>query len=218
MMAREDQLVSTADVEEVMAAIEAVDLGAPWEEVAPRLRLALPRRRPMPPGTDDLPAQDYAPGIRATLGLDIGPAMLFVSHEQLARWGVTADHAFRRTLSDVRVRVRLRKQFALLHEHIVGVPTVAFQSREGWASSLLLLPDELGRVLGQRNGLVLAPMRDLILLMPLDADPALAWFILEEFAAEDMNALDLPPFALVDGRLTEAVGAHDPRLTRALRH
>ncbi len=201
-----------------MSAIEALDLAAPWEAVAPRLRLALPRRRPLPPGTDDLPTREFAPGIRVTLGLDIGPAMLFVAREQLKGWGVTADRAFRRALSNVRVRVRLRRRFALLHETILGTSTVAFQSREGWASSLLLLPEELSRVLGQQDGLILAPMRDLVIRMPLDAEPELAWLILEEFAEEDMNALDLPPFALVDGRLSQAVGACDLSPAHTMRH
>jgi hypothetical protein len=218
MTTSEEPLVTTADVNEVMAAIEAVDLAAPWEEVAPRLRPALPRRRPLPPGTGDLPSQEFGPGIRTTLGLDIGPAMLFVGHEQLAGWGVSAERAFRRALSNIRVRVHLRQQFALLHEEILGEPTVAFQSREGWASALLLLPDELTRVLGQRDGLVLAPMRDLVLLMPLDAEPELAHLILEEFAEADMNALDLPLFARVDGRLSKAVGAYEPMPERRLRH
>jgi hypothetical protein len=208
MTTRSEPLVTTADVREVMAAIEAVDLEAPWEEMAPRLRPALPRRRPMPPGTGELPAQEFAPGIRTTLGLDIGPAMLFVGHDQLARWGVSAEQAFRRAVSNIRVRVRLRRQFALLHEPICGVPSVAFQSREGWAASLLLLPDELVHVFGQRSGVILAPMRDLLLLMPLDVEPDLAHVVLEEFARVDMNALDLPPIGLLDGRLTQVVGIH----------
>lgn len=211
-------MVTTADMHEVMAAIEAVDLEAPWEEAAARLRLALPRRRPLPPGTDDLPARDFAPGIRATLGLDLGPAMLFVCAEQLSNWGVTADQAFRRALSNVRVRVRLRRQFALLHERIGGVPTVAFQSREGWASSLLLLPEELARVFGQASGLLLAPMRDLVMLMPLDAEPELAYLILEEFAQADMNALDLPLFTVVDGQLNKAVGFQGPGAGHPVSH
>jgi len=215
MKTSEDELVTTADVAEVMAAIEAVDLEAPWVEAAPMLRPALPRRRPLPPGTDDLPAQVYAPGIRATLGLDIGPAILFVNQVQLTAWGVSADLAFRRALSNITGRVRRRKQFALLHERIAGVPTVAFQSREGWASSLLLLPDELAHVLGERNGLVLAPMRDLVMLLPLDAEPDLAHLILEEFAEADMNALELPPFAFVEGRLSAAAGqSHSGRKPR----
>jgi hypothetical protein len=196
-----DDLVAVADVTEVMAAIEALDLEAPWQEAAPNLRPALPRRRPLPPGTEDLPSLVYPPGIPAVLGLDIGPAMLFVRHEQLAHWGVSADHGFRRALANVRERIGRRRRFALIHEGICGEPATAFQSREGWASTLLLLPEELCRVLGERDGLILAPMRDLIIRLPLDADPVLVAFILEEFAAADMNALDLPPFRLVDGGL-----------------
>jgi hypothetical protein len=206
----DDPIVVTAEVHEVMAAIEAVDLGASWQEVAPRLRIALPRRRPLPPGTDDLPARVYPPGIRATLGLDIGPAMLFVNDAQLTGWGVSADTAFRRALGNVRERVRRRKQFALVHERILDTPTVAFQSREGWASSLLLLPKELVRVFGQREGILMAPMRDVLILMPLDAEPGLALMVLEDFAEVDMNALDLPLFVLLDGKLHATVAIPAP--------
>ncbi len=206
MRTSEDLLVSTAPVDEVVNAIESVDLKATWSEVAPNLRIALPRRRPLPPGTDDLPTREFAPGIRAVLGLDIGPAMLFVADEQLTGWGVSAERAFDQALANVRARVAAHNQFALIHERIADVPTVAFQSREGWASTLLLLPDELTRVLGDRNGLVLAPMRDLVVCLPLDAEREFARYLLDEFSSVDMNALDLPLFALVDGHLSRAVG------------
>jgi hypothetical protein len=166
----------------------------------------------MPPGVEDLPTREFPPGISAGLGLDIGPAMLFIGHEQLKGWGVTADRAFDQALSNVRARVAARKQFALATERIADVPTIAFQSREGWASSLLLLPDELTRVLGERDGLVLAPMRDLIMLMPLDADPGLAVYLLDEFAEADMNALDLPIFVLLDGELMPTVAVRNQRV------
>jgi hypothetical protein len=197
----DDEPVLVADVAAVMAAIEAVDPEAPWQDVARDLRPALPRRRALPPGTEDLPEQVYPPGIRVVLGLDIGPAMLFVGHEQLASWGVGADHAFARALANVRERVTRRRTFGLVYELICGVPSLAFQSREGWASALLLMPEELCRVLGERDGIVVAPMRDLIIHLPPDADPLLAQLILAEFAAADMNALDLPPFRLIDGQL-----------------
>jgi len=190
----------------------AVDLTAPWREVAPNIRVALPRRRSLPVDVDELPTREFPPGIRAVLGLDVGPAMLFVAPEQLAGWGVSAERAFDQALDNVRARVAARKQFALIHERIADVPTLAFQSREGWASSLLLLPEELTRVLGDRNGLILAPMRDLIVCLPLDAEREFARYLLEEFAAVDMNALDLPLFALVDGHLSQAVGV--PRSLR----
>jgi hypothetical protein len=204
MDTRDDELVTTADVTEVMAAIEAVDLAAPWTEVAPTLRPALPRRRPLPSGTDDLPSVVYPPGIRATLALDIGPAILFVGRMQLAGWGVSEDHAFARALRNVRGRVRRRRQFALVHERICGQQALAFQSREGWAAALLLMPDELARVFGHRDGIVIAPMRDLVIHLPVHADPLIALLVLEEFAQADMNALELPAYRLVNGRLAVA--------------
>ncbi len=213
MTTPDEPLVTTASADEVIAAIESIDLQATWEEMAPNLRLALPRRRALPVDIEDLPQREYAPGIRTVLGLDIGPAMLFVARAQLAGWGVSADEAFERALDNVRAKVAARKQFALIHERIADVPTLAFQSRDGWASSLLLLPAELTRVLGERSGLVLAPMRDLIICLPLDVEREFALWLLEEFAAVDMNALDLPPFALVDGHLTQAVGV-PPALRR----
>ena len=209
MTTPDETLVTTAPVEDVLAAIESADLEAPWEEVAPNLCVALPRRRALPVNPDELPKCTYPPGIEAILGLDIGPAMLFVPPEQLAKWEVTTDEAFERALDNVRERVASRKQFALVHERIADVPTLAFQSREGWASQLLLLPGELVRVLGDRNGLILAPMRDLVISLPLDVEREFAHWLLEEFAEVDMNALDVPPMALVDGHLTNAVGVPD---------
>ena len=216
MTTPQEPLVTTATVDEVITAIEAVDLAAPWEEVAPNLRLALPRRRPLPADTAALPQRQLGPGIDCVLGLDIGPAMLFVTHEQLSGWGISARSAFDRALANLRDRVAARKQFALICEQIAEVPTVAFQSREGWASSLLLLSDALVRVLGRRDGLVLAPMRDLVLCLPLDVEREFAHWLLDEFAALDMNALDLPPFALVDGHLSRAIGV-PPGLRRSTR-
>ncbi len=206
MTTYDEPLVETASVADVLAAIESADLEAPWEEMAPNLRVALPRRRDLPVPRDDLPRHVYPPGIETVLGLDIGPAMLFVPHEQLAKWEVSADEAFDRALDNVREQVAGRKQFALIHERIADVPTLAFQSRDGWASQLLLLPDELVRVIGDRNGLILAPMRDLVISLPLDVEREFAHWLLEEFAEVDMNALDIPPLALVDGQLGQAIG------------
>ena len=213
MTTPDEPLVETASVDQVIAAIESVDLQASWEEVAPNLRLALPRRRALPVDIEDLPQREYSPGIRVVLGMDIGPAMLFVAHEQLAGWEVSAEEAFDQAVDNVRAEIAARKQFALIHERIADVPTLAFQSRDGWASSLLLLPEELTHVFGQRSGLILAPMRDLVICLPLDVEREFAQWLLDEFAAVDMNALDLPPFALVDGHLQHAVGV-PPALRR----
>ena len=103
----------------------------------------------------------------------------------------------------MRTRVEARSHFALIHEEIDGTPTLAFQSREGWASALLAMPELLIRVIGKPDGIVLAPMRDLILRLPDDADPDLVAWILGEFAEADMNALDVPALTLVSGELVK---------------
>jgi hypothetical protein len=197
-----EELVAVAPFHEVVAAIEAIDLEGPWETLKDRLRLVLPRQRPMPPGVGDLPTRDYPPGIAVGLGLDVGPAMLFVGPEQLRGWGIGADDAYAQAEANLRGLSGARRTFAIVREPIGGVETLAYQSRDGWAGSLVLVPDELSRVLGQRSGLILAPMRDLLMWMPLDTDAALATWVLEELAAADMNALDIPLLALVDSQLT----------------
>lgn len=201
------ELVTVAPYHEVVAAIEAIDLEGPWETLKERLRLVLPRRRPLPPGVDDLPVRRYGPGIPVGLGLDVGPAMLFVGEVQLRGWGVEADAAFGQAEVNLRALATARRSFALVREPIGGVETLAYQSRDGWAASLVLIPDELCRVLGQRSGLILAPMRDLVMWMPVDTDPEFAAWVYEEMADADMNALDLPLLVMVDGVLAVARGA-----------
>jgi hypothetical protein len=187
-------------MDEVLDAIEAIDLGQGWEEVAPALVPLLPRRRPLPPMDQPL-TRIVAPGLRISFGVDIGPAFWYVVEKQLPDWGVTPDELADRALANVRSRAAARTQFALMHDTVADVPTLAFQSREGWASALLLLPEELARVFGDEPRLILAPMRDVIFALPLHTDREFARWFQEELCALDMNALDVPLLTLADGEL-----------------
>jgi hypothetical protein len=208
-MRADEGFVTTASMAEVMAAVEQVNLEAPWTEIRAGLRPVLPRRRPMPPGCTDLPVRTYGGGLSAGLGLDLGPAMVFVGDDLLGVWGVGRDEAFDEAEANVRARVRARRRFELVSDTIADTPLLGFHSRDGWAASLLLMPEELVRVFREDSGLLLAPMRDLLLWLPLDAELAFAVWLLEEFAMEDPNALDVPVMALLDGRLSVPV-AEDP--------
>ena len=55
---------------------------------------------------------------------------------------------------------------------------------------------------GDEPRLLVAPMRNLLLAAPFDADRELVAWLRDEIAFEDPNGLDLPIFALVDGRLS----------------
>jgi hypothetical protein len=192
--------VKSASVDEVLDAIEAIDLGQGWEEIAPALVPLLPRRRPLPPMDPPL-SRVEPPGLRISYGVDIGPAFWYVVDKQLPDWGVTADELAERALENVRWRARARAQFALMHDMGADVPTLAFQSREGWASALLLLPDELARVFGDEPHLIIAPMRDVVFALPLDVDREFARWFLDELCALDMNALDVPLLTFAGGEL-----------------
>jgi hypothetical protein len=70
----------------------------------------------------------------------------------------------------------------------------ALQTRLGIAASLILVPDQLGRFFGTEPGLLLAPMRDLLLRVPADTDPFDAAWLCEEFESIDPNCLHLGAF------------------------
>lgn len=197
----EPQLVRTASVDEVLTAMEALDMEAPWECVAPTIRHMLPRLRPLPPMEGRLPVRTFQAGLSAGLGRNIGPANMFVTDSLLDHWGVTEENAFRQAEANLRRLCDGRKHFPMITLSPGGVPVSVFQSREGWASALLLFPDLLERVMSERPAIILAPMRDALVQLPLDVSPLLTEWILEEFASEDMNALAIPPLSWVDGRL-----------------
>jgi hypothetical protein len=194
-------LVQMASVDAVLDAIEQVDLERPWLKVAPHIFPMLPRRRPLPMETDPPLRQSYPPGIEVGFGIDIGPAMLHVGASQIERWSVSEADVATTAITNVRQRSTSRRQFGLIQERIQGVPVSVFQSREGWASALILLPDELCRIMGERPSLLLAPMRDVLLRLPIDTDMELARWMLEEFVALDPNGLAVPVLAQVDGVL-----------------
>jgi len=63
---------------EVRAAIDMLPAELSWEAVSTRLRPMFVRRRPMPPGADRPLTFRVPPGVNVCLGLDIGPAFLYV--------------------------------------------------------------------------------------------------------------------------------------------
>ena len=128
--------------------------------------------------------------------------MLFVPHEQLPAGVSRADEAFEQALENVRERVAARKQFALIHERIADVPTLAFQSREGWASRSCSSPTSWCASSAIATAWCSRRCVTSSSCLPLDVEREFAHYLLDEFAAVDMNALDIPPLALVDGHLS----------------
>jgi len=188
--------------EEVRAALDGLSPDLPWPELRDRLRPVFIRRRPLPPGMTAPLVRRLSPGLDVALGADIGPAFLYISAALLGSWSVGEDEAFDIALGNLRSIVEAERYFEMAYEPIDDVPVWWYQSRGGLASGLLLLEDVLVERYGDQPRVLMAPMRNLLLAAPYDADREVLDWLRDEISHADPNGLDLPLFALFDGRLT----------------
>ena len=194
--------ISVPSRAEIERAIEGVPGELPWAELAPALRPVFLRRRPLPPGSERPPTFHVGPGLKVALGVDIGPAFIYVGDSLLESWEVTGADAFARAMENLRASAADERWFEVEYAPVADIPIWWYQSREGLASGLLLLEQELAKRCGDEPRLLAAPMRNLLLSAPFDADREVIGWLRDELSFEDPNGLDLPLFALVDGRLS----------------
>lgn len=188
--------------EEVRSALDGLSPDLPWRELRDQLRPVFIRRRPLPPGMTAPVVRRLPPGLDVALGADIGPAFLYVGAPLLDSWSVSETEAFETALANLRKVIEAERYFEIAYEPIDDVPVWWYQSRGGLASGLLLLEDLLTERYGDQPRLLIAPMRNLLLAAPYEADRATMAWLRDEISAADPNGLDLPLFALVDGKLT----------------
>ena len=124
------------------------------------------------------------PGVTIGFGVDLGLAFARVAAVQLEDWPVDLAELTERALRNLRRRARHARDYDLVREPIGGVPTVAFQSRDGWASTVVLVPEAVERLFGPRPALFIAPSRDLLVRLPDDVDLEFATWLAEEFEAD----------------------------------
>jgi hypothetical protein len=183
----------------IAAALERLPATLDWPTMAAHLVPMLPRRRPMPlPGGPPVEVL-LPPGIQTGFAVDIGPAYLRVDATMLAGWAVDPLTLVATSLENVRARTRSIRTRDLLQERIDGMPVRLLQSGVGCAAALLLVEDELQRILGSEPQLLLAPMRDVLVSLDPDTDRGFAAWLNEELAAVDPNGLALEAFVL-EGR------------------
>ncbi len=200
--------VVTASFEEVLAALNTMPQELTWESIAAEVIPLFQRVRPY---HDSMPEQlrvVVPPGLSVGFGVDIGPAFITISPEMAADWGVPPDEILGRAVANLEQRmaaVRPRD----VHDGTIGdVQVRILQSPTGSASTYVLAPGALGRILGPHRQLLLAPMRNLLLSLPVTADRDFAAWLFDEFASQDPNCLAPAAFVVGDGTLAlEPLGA-----------
>lgn len=168
--------------------------GFDWDDVEGDVMPIFERARPFSYVVDP-PAQAIVPpGITVGFGVDLGLAFARISIVHLEDWPVDLAALTERALRNLRRRARRATDFDLVEETIGGMPTIAFQSRDGWASTAVLIPEAIERLFGREPALFIAPSRDLLVGLPPDVDLEFATWLTEEFEATDPNALRLEAF------------------------
>lgn len=197
----------TASQEAILAALERFDPDISWSAAAPIVIPMLPRWRAHPFTVDDRLRIPLPPGLEVGFGLDLGPAVAFVGERNLAAWGVDRAELVSVALENARRLMAGMRSSHVVRSVVDEVPIQVVQTGEGIASALLLVPDTLPRLIGDGPYLVAAPMRDLLIALPSDADPAFAAWLTAELAGMDPNGLDLGLFRYERGRVRRVVTA-----------
>jgi hypothetical protein len=197
-------------LEEVLAASETFLTDPSWKQAR---RLVVPvfeRLRPFPSVVPAPATMLMPPGVSVGFGVDVGPAFMRISEPILERWDVGLEELGRVALRNLRDRARSSAPYRVVEDQIEGVPISVFQSREGWASTLVLVTEMLEAVFGPEARLFVAPCRDLLIGMPVDVDLELATTLSEAFETADPNGLFLEGFLLENGRVTCTPLAREP--------
>jgi hypothetical protein len=198
--------MSVASPGEVARAMQGAPSPDDWDAMALGIVPVFERRRPFPVDIGRPIRTLLAPGVTVTVAYDYGPALMRVTDQVVALWRVDEREIFERAVSNLRARVidalARKDPVRVVPQRIDDIPIRALVSGEGWASTLLLLPDLLERVFGRPACLFIAPMRDLLVALPADVDVAVATWLTEEFESLDPNCLCLEAFAWDGDRLT----------------
>lgn len=191
--------VRSASLEEVLAAFDRLPDGS-WHTMRDLIRPVFHRRRQFPFAMDFV-SMIVPPGVSIGFAADVGPSFAHVHQGMLDEWGIGLEKLAAVAFENLRQSILHREGGNHVREPVGGVPTIAFQSGDGWASTLLLVPDLIEDVLGPGDRLFIAPMRDLLIDLPPGVDLEFASWLASEFEALDPNSLCLEGFLYQDGEL-----------------
>lgn len=198
----------TASLDEVLAAIDTVPADLDWPALADRIVPAFQRVRPYPRGQPEPKRILVPPGLSVGFAIDVGPAFLNVDAGMIERWRLTPAEVLARALDNLDRRMAGVGPDDLIDGSIGGQPIRVLQSSTGCASTYVLLPTSLSRILGTEPQQVIAPMRNLLISLPLEAGRAFTAWLFDEFAAQDPNCLAPAAFVIREGGLSvEPLGA-----------
>ena len=163
----------------------------PWSAFAPKVMPLLKRvRHPFPAEAAPIHLR-VPPGVMTGFGIDVGPAWAHVSDGLMARWGVDEVMILGTALENLRRRA-ITEPPRIERVTFADADAVVIQA-QGWGSALILAPDRLVPILGERPLILLTPVRNALIALPEDVDMDLAVEIWDAFAEGGHDELDVDP-------------------------
>jgi hypothetical protein len=209
-----DPAIETPSLDEILTSIDRMPDPGEWSNVS---RIVMPmfiRARPHAFSAEqgELVTVEMPPGVTVGFGLDIGMAFAHVTRDLLSKWDRDLGTLVSQAMNNLRRRAAQLTPDYVIHEPSdSGYTMKGLQAPGGWASTLLLLPEDLERLFGCEPQVFIAPMRALLMSFPADVPRDTVAFFAQEFEGLDPAALRLEAFVLRDGRLTiEPLPRTDP--------
>jgi hypothetical protein len=182
------------------SAAEEMPRPVPWEWARSRLVPLLAR-----PGFDR-PEEPVVravagPGCAVEFGLDLGGVFAVVDRPVSQRWECTSGQLLEAAMTNLARRVaELRPEEAAVGV-VRGRLARLLDAPAGLAASVLLLPDELLRLFGHEDQVLIAPGRSRLISFPLSTPPQVVVESALALEQDEAVPLLLDPFVLIDGQL-----------------
>jgi uncharacterized protein YtpQ (UPF0354 family) len=171
-----------------------------WDWARPRLVPLLAGPSVDPPDQPNVRAvSDLGPAL--VFGLDLGRVYPLIDVETAERWEASAAQIRAAAMDNLRARAARTPASCVRRGTTGGWITTYVRTPAGLASSLVLVPDELRRLIGDHDQLIATPTRDRLVAMPADAPTRIIAGLVVEQEAADPSPLLLDPFLLEDGEL-----------------
>lgn len=180
----------------------------PWDWAKPRLVPLL--AGPYLDVDDDPPVRGICDlGCAVVYGIDVGQAFPLVDEHVAERWECSADQIHRIAMANLEARARRLPASTVKGGTLSGRIVRVADRTVGWASSLLLVPDQLMRLFGSADQIFGAPGRSVLISLPLATPSEIVAHIVIDFEMGETWPLMLDPFVLLDGRLYWGSGDED---------
>lgn len=200
--------------EAVAEALESIPDEAPWAWAALRVLPVIRGRRVQVIDDVELetmgfrplsafPTLEMAPGIEVAFAIEVDVVWVTVDQRQLDRWEMTVQALVPAAMANLR-RTARTWQGSVYADCLDGVRVRALEGWPHWATSLILVSDELKRLFGAHDQLFLAPYACNLLSLPIDVNRDFAADLVDLFGIVNPRSLLLgvPAFALRDGELS----------------